>query len=49
MVHTKHLVYRMLYLFKYETKTGVVRIMVIFQDRQVLGHIIKKVPARAFH
>jgi len=37
----------MLYLFR-ETQTGVVRILVIFEDRPLLGHIIQKVSARAF-
>ena len=32
-----------------ETKTKVVRILVIFQDRPMLSHIIWKVSARAFH
>jgi len=32
-----------------ETKTGVVRILVIFQDRPTFSHIIQKVLTRAFH
>ena len=39
----------MLYLFGCETKTGVVCVLVIFQDRPMFSHIIKKVLARAFH
>jgi len=35
--------------FGCETKTGVVRILVIFQDRPMFSHIIQKVSARAFH
>jgi len=35
--------------FGYETKTGVVRILVIFQDRPMFSLIIQKVSARAFH
>jgi len=35
--------------FGYETKTGVVRILVIFQDRPMFSHIIRKASARAFH
>jgi len=35
--------------FGCETTTGVVRILVNFQDRPMFGHIIQKVSARAFH
>jgi len=35
--------------FECETKTGVARILVIFQDRPVFSHIIHKVSVRAFH
>jgi len=35
--------------FEYETKTGVVRILVIFQNMPIFSHIIQKVSARAFH
>jgi len=35
--------------FGSETKTGVVRILVIFQDRPMFSHIIQKVFARASH
>jgi len=34
--------------FGYEMKTGLVRILVIFQDRPVFSNIIHKVSARAF-
>ena len=37
-----------IYLF-WGTKTGVIRILVIFQDRPMFSHIIQKVSARAFH
>jgi len=32
-----------------ETKTGVARILVIFQDRHMFSYIIQMVSARAFH
>ena len=35
--------------FECETKMGAVRILVIFQDRSMFSHIIRKVSARAFH
>jgi len=35
--------------FGCETKTGVVGILVIFQDRPMFIHIIQKVSARASH
>jgi len=35
--------------FGFETKTGVVRILIIFQDRHMFSHIIRVVSARAFH
>jgi len=35
--------------FGCENKTEVVRILVVFQDRPMFGHIIQKVSARAFH
>ena len=34
--------------FGCETKTGVVRILLIFQGRPMFSHIIQKVSARAF-
>jgi len=34
--------------FGHETKTKVVRILVIFRDRPMFSHIIQKVSARAF-
>jgi len=50
IVKTKTPFWGMLYLFWVcETKTGVVRILVIFQDRHMFSHIIQKVWARAFH
>jgi len=36
-------------VFGCETKTGVALILVIFEDRPMLSHIIQKVSARAFH
>jgi len=38
-----------IFLFGCEIKTRVVRILVIFQDRPIISHIISKVSARAFH
>jgi len=35
--------------FGCETETGVVRALVIFQDRPMFSHINRKVSARAFH
>jgi len=35
--------------FGCQTKTGVVRILVIFQDKPTFNHIIQNVSARAFH
>jgi len=35
--------------FGYETKTGLTRILVIFQDGAMFSHIIEKVLTRAFH
>jgi len=35
--------------FGCETKRGVVRVLVIFQDRHILNRIIQKVSARASH
>jgi len=35
--------------FGCKTKTGVARILVIFQDRPMFSHIIEKVSVRAFH
>jgi len=32
-----------------ETETGVVRILVIFQERVIFSYIIQEVLARAFH
>jgi len=34
---------------EFETKTKVVSIWVVFQDRHMFSHIIQKVSARAFH
>jgi len=34
---------------KCKTKTGIVRVLVIFQDKPKFSHIIQKVSARAFH
>jgi len=34
--------------FGCETETGVIRIFVIFQDRPMFSHIIRKVLAKAF-
>ena len=50
-VHSKNRtpVLGMLYCLGCKTKTGVVRTLVIFQDRPMFSHIIKKVSARAFH
>jgi len=48
VVGTDHLVV-VLTCFGCETKNGVVRILVIFQDRPMFSHIIQKVSARAFH
>jgi len=40
----------MLYLFWVrETKTEVVRTLIIFQDKHMFSHIIEKVTARALH
>jgi len=42
-------VYAIYTCFGYKTKTGVVRILVIFQDRPMFSLIIRKVSARAFY
>jgi len=35
--------------FGFENKPGLVRILIMFQDRPMFSHIIQKVSARAFH
>jgi len=49
-VKTKPLFKGTLYLFWVcETKTGLLSILVVFQDRLMFSHIIREVSVRAFH